>query len=201
MTTAPVSRRLSEDYRADLLVALVVALALAAGWLFKSSLTSRTTVVTDPNSQFKAAIPSYWSTRESDSADTFLAAENPNAPSTFKSSVLGQSFLLDPENPTALDALVDRLVQQHGDTLIGYHLLDIRAQNVAGAEARVVEYAYIVQPIDQPFRASVPVVVHATDTLIYTPKEYWLLTLAADERLYAKEQPNFDRIVASVQLP
>lgn len=194
-------RRLSEDTRADLLVALVVVAALALGWVYKSALATRTTRAADPNSQFSLAIPSHWLTHEPDSEDTFLIAENPAADSVYKSAVTGRSFLLDPQSPTALDTLVDRLVQRHGDELTGYHLLDIHSRMIGGAESRVVEYAYVVQPIDQPFRASMPVVVHGFDYLIYTPTEYWLLTFTADERLVEKEREGFERMVGSIQLP
>lgn len=199
-TTSP-ARRLSEDTRSDLLVALVVVVALGLGWVYKSSLATRTTRAADPHSQFSLAIPSHWLTHESDSEDTFLVAENPNADSVYKSAITGQSFLLDPQSPTALDTLVDRLVQRHGDELTGYHLLDIQSRMISGAEARVVEYAYVVQPIDQPFRASVPVVVRAFDYLIYTPTEYWLLTFTADEQWVEKEREGFERMMGSIQLP
>ena len=199
-TTSPV-RRLSEDTRADLLVALVVVFALALGWVYKSSLATRTTRAADPNSQFSLAIPSHWLTHESDSEDTFLVAENPNADSVYKSAVTGQSFLLDPQSPTALDTLTDGLILRHGEELTGYHLLDIQSRMIGGAEARVVEYAYVVQPIDQPFRASMPVVVRAFEYLIYTPTEYWLLTFTADERLVEKEREGFERMIGSIQLP
>ncbi len=201
MSAASPSRQLSEDTRADLLVALVVAVALTIGWFYKETALSQVTPTLDPNSQFKVSLPAHWLAHELESVDTFLSAENPRADSVYKTTVVGQSFQLDPESPTALDTLVDRLVQQHGDELLGYHLLDIRTDTVDGAETRIVEYAYVVQPIDQPFRAAVPVVVHAFDYVIYTPTEYWLLTFTADEQLMAKEQKNLEQIVASVELP
>ncbi len=201
-TTSP-ARRLSEDTRSDLLVALVVVVALALGWFYKSSLSSQTTPVADRNSQFSLAIPSRWLTHEPDAEaeDTFLIAENPAANSVYKSAVTGRSFLLDPQSPTALDTLTDGLVQRHGDELTGYHLLDIQRRMIGGAEARVVEYAYVLQPIDQPFRASVPVVVHGFDYLIYTPTQYWVLTFTADELLVEKEREGFERVISSIQLP
>jgi len=194
-------RQLSEDTRADLLVALVVAVALAIGWFYKESVLSQVTPAVDPNSQFQVGLPSHWLTHELESVDTFLSAENPRADSVYKSAIVGQSFLLDPDNPTSLDTIVDRLVQRHGDELTGYHLLDIRTDTIDGAETRIVEYAYVVQPIDQPFRAAVPVVVHAFDYVIYTPTEYWILAFTADEQLMAKEQKSLEQIVASVELP
>jgi len=202
VTTATSNRRqFSEDTRADLLVALVVIIALAIGWFYKESALSRMTPTTDPNSSFGVSLPSFWLTHELESVDTFLSAENPRADSVYKSTVTGQSFLLDPDNPTTPDTIVGRLVQRHGDELLGYHLLDIRDDTVGGAETRIVEYAYVVQPIDQPFRAAVPVVVHAFDYVIYTPTEYWILTFTADEQLMAKEQKSLEQIVASVKLP
>ena len=201
MTAATPNRRLSEDARADLLVALVVVVALIIGWSYKNSLLSQTTQAVDPASQFAVSLPSHWSTTESDSPDTFLTAENPQAASIYKTGAVGKTFLLDETSPASLDTLVDQLIQQHGDELIGYHLLDTYPKPIAGAEGRVIEYAYVVQPIDQPFRAAVPVVVHAYDYLIYTPKEYWIVTLTSDEQLQPKEQKTFEQIVNSIKLP
>jgi hypothetical protein len=201
MTTATPNRRLTEDLRADALVALVVIAALTTGWVYKNSLLSRTTLAVDPASQFALRLPSHWSTTESDSADTFLTAENPRAGSIYKTAIVGKTFLLDETDPASLDTLVDQLIKQHGDELLGYHLLDAYPKTIAGAEGRVIEYAYVVQPIDQPFRAAVPVVVHAYDYVIYTPKEYWVVTLTSDEQLAEKERPTYEQIVASMKLP
>jgi len=201
MTAATPNPRLSEDRRSDLLVALAVVVALTVGWFYKESLLSRTSQAVDQASQFALSLPSHWLTTETEAADTFITAENPRADSIYKTALIGKTFLLDETAPASLDTLVDQLIQQHGDELLGYHLLDTYPATISGAEARVIEYAYVVQPIDQPFRAAVPVVVHAYDYVIYTPKEYWVVTLTSDEQLQPKEQKTFAQIVASIKLP
>ncbi|MBM4425123.1 MAG: hypothetical protein FJ030_17375 [Chloroflexi bacterium] len=195
------SRRFTGDLRADALVALVVATALVGAFIFKQSLSAQTTPVADPNSGFALSLPSHWTINDDLPLDTFISAYNSRADSVYKSAIIGQSFLLDPDNPIDLDTIVDRLVERHGEELLGYHLLDIQSLAVAGAEARRIDYAFVAQPIDDPFMASPPVVVLAADVVIYTPAEYWVLTLSADEKIAAKEQNDFERIVESVSLP
>jgi hypothetical protein len=60
----------------------------------------------------------------------------------------------------------------------------------------------VTQPIDEPFSSSPPVIVVATDYVIYSPaKEYWVMTLAADEKVADKEQADFNIILRSIVLP
>ena len=49
--------------------------------------------------------------------------------------------------------------------------------------------------------ASPPVVVIATDYVIYTATEYWVVTATADEKIADQEQRDFDRIIQSIRLP
>lgn len=203
MTTAATtpSRRFTGDFRADVLVAVVVAIALVAGYAYRLSLSAQTTRVADPSSGFAVSIPSYWTVNEELPPDTFISAYDTRAESVYKSTITAQSFAIDPDNPAQLENIVDRLVERHGEELLGYHLLDIQPSTIAGAQASTIQYAYVAQPIDEPFMASPPVVVIATDYIIYTADEYWLLTLTADEKLAEKERQDFERIIQTIALP
>ena len=194
-------RRFTGDLRADVLVAVVIAVAFLAAGFYQRSLAGQTTAFTDPHSGFTLNIPDHWTVNTDSATDTFVSAYNSRADSIYKSTVTGQSFALDPDNPVALDDLVDRLVQRHQADWIGYHLLDIQTAAVAGADARLIQYAYVARPIDDPFSSSPPVIVIATDTLIYTSTQYWLLTTTADEKIADQTQIEFDAILASVRLP
>jgi hypothetical protein len=157
--------------------------------------------VADPNSGFAVSIPSYWTVAEELPPDTFISAYDTRAESVYKSAIRAQSFATDPDNPAQLEDIVDRLVERHGEELLAYHLLDIQPSTVAGAEARLVQYAYVTQPIDEPFMASPPVVVIASDYIIYTAGEYWILTLTADEKIADQAAGDFERIIQSITLP
>jgi len=157
--------------------------------------------VTDSFSGFSISIPSQWTVQTDSAADTFITAYDSRAESAYKSSISGQSFAIDTENPATLNDIVDRLIQQRGDELLAFHLLDDQPTTVAGAQARAVQYAYVTRPIDDPFSDAPPVVVIATDYVIYTANEYWVLTLVADEKIADREQKDFDNILKSVTLP
>ena len=201
MTAASQLRRFTGDFRADVLVAVVIALAFLAAGLYQRSLAGQTTAFRDSHSGFTLNIPDHWTVNTDTATDTFLSAYNSRADSIYKSTVTGQSFALDPDSPVTPDELVDRLVQRHQIDWLGYHLLDIQKTTVAGADARLIQYAYVTRPIDDPFSSSPPVIVIATDTLIFTRTQYWLLTTAADEKIADQAQIEFDAILASVRLP
>jgi hypothetical protein len=203
VTAAASTRRFTGDFRADVLVAVVVAAALVGAFFYKQSLSAQTTRVSDPHSGFALSIPGHWATKDAGelSADTFVEAFNPRADSVYKSTVIGQSFLIDSDNPVAIATIVDRIIQRHGDELLGYQLLDILSTTVAGAEAQQIDYAYVARPIDDPFMASPPVIVLATDYVVYAPTEYWIVTLTVDEQIASKEQADFGAIVKSIMLP
>ena len=200
-TTASPASRFTGDLRADVLVAIVIAAALIGGYVYQFSLRGQTTRVADPNSNFSLSIPGNWTAAEEIPLDTFVVAYDTRADSIYKSTIAGQSFALDSDNPTQLDQIVDRLIQRHGEELLVYHLIEDQPTTVAGAEARAIQYAYVTQPIDDPFMASPPVVVIATDYVIYTDTEYWLITLAADEKIAEQAQADFDSIIQSITLP
>ncbi len=200
-TAASPSRRFTGDFRADVLVAVLVITALLAAYIYQLSLQARTTPVIDQNSGFALSIPNNWTVEEEPLADTFVSAYDSRVASVYKSTVAGRSFAIDPDNPAALEDIVNRLIDQHGQELPSYHLLDSQATTVAGAKAWAINYAYVAQPIDDPFMAAPPVVVIATDYVIYTNIEYWLITLTADEKVVDKEKRDFDRIIGSIDLP
>lgn len=195
------SRRFAGDFRADVLVMVVIAAALVGAYAYRLSLFSQTRRVADPSSGFSVSIPSYWKVDDELPPDTFISAYDTRADSVYKSAITAQSFAIDPENPAQLDDIVTRRIERQGEELLGHHLLDLQPITIAGAEARAIQYAYVARPIDEPFMASPPVVVMATDYVIYTGDEYWILTLTADEKILEKEARDFDNIIRSIALP
>lgn len=202
MTTASPSRRFTGDVRADVLVGVIVVLALLLAFFYQRSLTGKTSSFTDTTSGLTLSIPDNWTVDEDNEIDTFVTAYNTRADSIYKSAISGRSFALDADNPSTLETIVNGIVQEHQDNLLAFHLIDIQPATVGGAEAQTIQYAHVTQPIDDPFSSSPPVIVIATDYVIYSPaKEYWVLTLTADEKIVDKEQNDFKTIVGSVKLP
>ena len=147
----------------DLGVAAVVIVALLLGWLLRSYTLSRTVAFQDSDSGLSLHYPAVWGVSDS-LQDVALKVEDPFTDSAYKTNLTVETRELDPRNPPTLQEFVDRRVTQKGN-LTGYHFIGEQDTTVDGEKARQITYAYTVQPIDQPRRVSLPVVVVAREGL------------------------------------
>lgn len=184
--------------RKDMGVAIVVLLALGLGWLLFRQVDGRTTLFQDQGSPFRIAYPAAWNSAES-LQDVLLKVEDPLTGSIFKTNLTVESRELDPQNPPTLQTLLDRRVAQR-ESFTGYHFLANRDATVAGTKAIELEYAYVVQPIDQPRRASLPVVVHAREYIVVAQDRTYYITLAAPEPEFAQANARFERALQTAQI-
>ncbi len=182
----------------DLGVAIVVLVALALGLVMSQLVVNRTKTYQEPDSPFRLDYPAQWSNAES-LQEVLLKVENPAAESAFKTSLTVETRELDPSAPPTMQQLVDRRVEQRS-ALTAYHFISERDTTVAGATAKELQYTYVVQPIDTPRRASLPVVVIARDYIVLTPTRSYYLTLAASEADFERASQRMDAILASVKL-
>lgn len=180
--------------RKDIGVAMVVFVALALGLILRTQTTSRTTTFQEKSVAFSITFPATWGSVESLQA-VLLKVENPQTDSAFKTNLTVESRDLDVQNPPTLQDLVDRRVAQRG-ALTGYHFLSNKPAMVGGAKAERIEYAYTAQPIDQPRRASLPVVVHAIEFIVLAKENVFYITFAAPESEFASAQ--MDQIIQTV---
>jgi hypothetical protein len=58
----------------------------------------------------------------------------------------------------------------------------------------------VVQPSDQPRRASQPVVVHAREYIVVGPDRTYYITLAAPENEYRRASAQLDAIMQTVNV-
>jgi hypothetical protein len=72
---------------------------------------------------------------------------------------------------------------------------------VGGAKAERIEYAFTAQPIDQPRRASLPVVVHAVEYIVVGKASAFYIMIAAPENEFAKARAQMDQILQTVIVP
>jgi hypothetical protein len=168
----------------DLGVAIVTLVALAAGWLLFARADGATRQFQAQDAPFRIAYPAEWLGVES-LADALLKVEDPRADSAFKTSMIVESRELDPQSPPTIQTLMDRRIEQRGQ-LTGYHFLSNQDTTVGGAKAAEIEYAYVVQPIDQPRRASLPVVVRAREYIVVAADRTYYITLAAPENEFER---------------
>jgi hypothetical protein len=182
----------------DLGVALAVLVALGLGLLLLLSTNGRTRDYQSADTPFKMTYPATWIYAES-LQDVLLKVEDPQADSAFKTSLTVESRELDPQSPPTLQALLDRRVEQRS-ALTGYHFLANGEATVGGVKAMQLQYAYVVQPIDEPRRASLPVVVRAREYIVVTQDRTYYITLAAPENEFERASARFDRMLQTVQV-
>ncbi len=195
----------SINWRSNVAVVVCLAVALAAGWFFKSAAQGQTQTIEDPLTGLRLSVPATWQT-DQDVPNVILATSDGHSASTFKTRLTVISRQVEAGGGLDPDQIVERVVQQHESDLLGYHLLSIdpaSVGNLTANTARLISYAYVVQPetVDRPFQAALPVVVQAADYLIFTADRYYVLTLAADSQDYESQVQNFELILKSVNLP
>ncbi len=184
--------------RKDVGVVLVVLIALALGWWVRAQAIHRTTIFQDKETAFSIAYPATWANVES-LQDVLLKVEDPQTNSVFKTTLTVEVRDLDPTNPPTLQQLLDRRVAQRG-ALMGYHFLSAQSTSVGGAKAMRHEYAHVVQPIDEPRRAALPVVVHAIEYIVVGKTSVFYLTLSAPESDFADARARMEQMIQTVQV-
>jgi hypothetical protein len=187
------------NLRKDVGVAIVVIVALALGWLLREVTLSRTIAYQDSETGFSLKFPTAWGVADS-LQDVMLKVENPSTGSAYKTNLVVEARDLDPQNPPTLQELVDRRVAQKGN-LTGYHFISEQDDTVDGHQARQIVYAYVVQPIDQPRRVSLPVVVAAREYIIVGQDRAYYLTVAAPEEEFDTASAQLDGILKTVNIP
>jgi hypothetical protein len=187
------------NLRKDVGVALVVIVALALGWWLRSYTLSRTTAYQDSETGFSLQFPTAWGVADT-LQDVMLKVENPTTASAYKTNLVVEARELEPQNPPTLQELVDRRVTQKSN-LTGYHFIGEQEGVVDGQPARQIVYAYIVQPIDQPRRVALPVVVMAREYIVVGPDRVYYLTVAAPEDEFAAASAQLDGILKTVNIP
>jgi hypothetical protein len=182
----------------DIGVAIVVAIALLGALVLRGQVEGRTATFQDKSSGFSMSYPATWGSA-STLKELLVKVEDQRTDSAFKTSLSVEKRGLDTQSPPTLQQLVDRRVAQQG-TLTAFHLLSSREETVAGAKAMRQEYAYVVQPIDQTRRDSVPVVVHAVDYIVVTKNNAFYITLAAPDSSFDGASNTMNDIIRSVKL-
>lgn len=185
--------------RKDMGVAVVVAIALLLGVLLQQWVTTRTAQYAAPDQPFSIAYPAGWVQTESLLEAPLLKVQDPLAESAFKTTLTVESRDLDPAALPTLQALLDRRVEQR-QILLGYHFLSNNETTVSGERAMQYDYTYVVQPADEPRRASRPVVVVAREYIVVTQDRTYYISFATPENEVARTQSRIDSILQTVKL-
>jgi hypothetical protein len=182
----------------DVGVALTLLVALALGWILLMQTEGRARAFQAADIPFRMDIPASWNSVAS-LQDALLKVEDTQAASPFKTTLTVESRELDPQSPPTIQTLLDRRVEQRA-ALTGYHFLGNGEATVGGAKAMQLEYAYVVQPIDEARRASLPVVVRAREYIVVAQDRTYYITLAAPESEFERASARFDRMIGTVRV-
>lgn len=182
----------------DLGVVVVVGIALLLAYVLSQVELNRTFLYQEPDSPFRFEYPARWAEVES-LQNVLLKVQDPTADSPYKSTLTVETRELDPSAPPSMQQLVDRRVETRS-ALTAYHFLSDADTTVAGMPAKELQYTYVVQPIDTPRRASLPVVVIAREYIILTPTRTYYITLAAPENEFDRASQRMDALLNSVKL-
>lgn len=183
----------------DLGVALVTMLALLAGTLLMWRTETATRSFVSPDETFRLAYPAHWVSVDALN-DLLLKVEDPQTASLFKTTLSVEQRDIDPANPPTLQELLDRRMEDRS-LLTAYHFLREAETAVAGQRAIATDFAYVVQPIDEPRRPALPVVVRAREYIFITANHSFYLTLAAPATEFDRLKGTLARIIASVEVP
>ncbi|KPV53589.1 hypothetical protein SE17_08770 [Kouleothrix aurantiaca] len=184
--------------RKDIGVAVVVLLALALGWLLRMQVESRTRQFAEEGAAFSITYPATWNATDT-LQDALLKISDPLTASSFKTNLTIERRDADPASPLDLQTLLDRRVEQHG-ALTGYHFLNNSDATVGGVHSSSIDYAYVVQPIDQPRRPSLPVVVQAREYIVAAAGRTYYITLAAPAEDFDAARTQFERMIQTVKI-
>jgi hypothetical protein len=185
--------------RKDVGVGIVAGACLLIGLLIMNWADTRTKAFTAQDVPFSMSYPAGWVTTESLLDAPLIKVEDPIADSAFKTSMTVESRGLDTAAPPTMQELLDRRVQDRA-TLTGYHFLSNAESMVGGQKAMRYEYAYTAQPIDQPRRASLPVVVVAQEYIVIGKDNTYYITFAVPENEVDLNRPRIERVIQSVKL-
>jgi hypothetical protein len=182
----------------DIGVAALVAVALILGLVLRLQVEGRMKQYENADPSFSVSYPATWRvTQAKDGA--LLRLENPQTDSAYKTNMTVESRELDPASPPTIQDLADRRIVQHG-ALTGYHLLANTEQTINGVKGARLEYAYLIQPIDTPRSAVLPVVVHCREYILATRDRTYYFALAAPENDFARAVDQFERIVEKARI-
>jgi hypothetical protein len=215
-TAKPQARLRGEGLTEWLIIGLVI-LALIAGWVLKVSVQGQT--ATFASEALSVRYPVDWLLAKDEEA--LVTVRDPDSPSTFNTTfsarveplgeVEEQEYVFKVEGVdasvkplgqiTGLTAAANRIAIGRNKELEEYSVLSARATTLMSQEALAIEYAYVDSPrAGWASVPSLPVVVHAVDTITVKGDKVYIFTYAADASVFAQEKDTLTAILESVSL-
>jgi hypothetical protein len=185
--------------RKDIGVGIVVALFLLTGFLIGQFTIARTQTFAPADDPFRISYPTGWVQAPTLIDDALLKVQNPVTDSAVKTTLTVESRDIDAVAPPTLQDMLDRRIEQR-QALTGYHFLSNKETSVDGEKAMQYNYTYVVQPADEPRRASLPVVTIAREYIVMTKDKVYYISLAAPENAAGRAIDQVESVIQTVQL-
>lgn len=185
--------------RKDVGVLIVAALALLAGLLLRQSVTGTTVSFADKTTGLQMVYPAGFAETSTMLPDAVIKIADQYGLTPFKSSLTVESLEIDKTNVPTLQQLMDRRVELRSK-LTGYHFIGNKETSVNGNKAMQLDYAYVDQPIDEPRRVSLPVVVEGREYIVLSKDRVYYLTLAVPEKEAETTMPKLQNVVEGLKI-
>jgi hypothetical protein len=191
-TTAKVTKFASvSDRFAELSVVLLTVVALAAGWLLKSSVENRSEAFTSGN--ITAQIPVGWLSKQPGGNEVLHVTD-------LTTSGFGTTYLIQVQAVPAdaqLGQIVSLVTLERGNMLTGYRVLNEQEVVVQGRDAIEIDYVYVESAANLN-HAVIPVVVRGLDYVFVNNGQSVIVSYRADQSDYEADLGRFRRFLISV---
>ena len=194
MNPKPINTKLvlPGDRFAGLFVVLLTLVALAAGWLLKSSVENRSLAFKSGN--ITAQTPAGWLTLNPDGNEVLHITDR-------TSSGFGTTYLIQVEAvPTDAQAsqIASLVTLERGSALTGYRVLNQQEVLVQGRKAIQIDYVYVESAANLN-HAVIPAVVHGLDYIFINANQAEIVSYRADQSVYNTDLGRFYRFLVSVK--
>jgi len=192
-TTAKVTKFASvSDRFAALSVLLLTLIALAAGWLFKSSVENRSVAFKSGN--ITAQTPAGWLLKQPGGDEVLHATD-------LTTSGFGTTYLIEVQAVPAdeqLGQIVSLVTLERGNMLTAYRVLNQQKVVVQGHDAIEIDYVYVESAANLN-HADIPAVVRGQDYVFVNNGQAVIVSYRADQSDYEADLGRFYRFLISVK--
>ncbi len=180
------------DRFAELSVIVLTLVALALGWLLKSSVENRSLAF--KNGGITAQTPAGWIV-EKPGGNVILHATDRTAAGFGTTYIIQQEAFPADTQPSQVASL---LTLDRGNNLTGYRVLKQQEVLVQGQKATQIEYVYVESAANLT-HAVMPAVVHGLDYIFVKAGQAVIVTYRADQSLFDTDLGRFNRFLVSVK--
>lgn len=178
------------DRYASLLAVMMTLVFIWLGFILHQQQATTTWPFVDRTAGIQAQYPAGWLINTA-SDDYVMRVENPDA-RPFKTAYVVR--VVPASGATSVRNVLDNLTLQRSSELAAYRVLSI--QEAPGQLVRM-DFAF-VDTDPNPFLQRLPVVIRGTDFVVLDENRAIVVTLLADETIYASELVAFQRFFASL---